>query len=68
MGTLAHVFHTGARPICVTEFANALRAITPPRFPTVRKNAAREVGMSPQMEHSHTSAIWDPNHNEQGLL
>ncbi|TGJ80704.1 hypothetical protein E0Z10_g8060 [Xylaria hypoxylon] len=43
MGTLSHVFHTGARPISVYEFAEALRAICPPRFPTEGRNLERDV-------------------------
>ncbi|KAI0205780.1 adenine nucleotide alpha hydrolases-like protein [Astrocystis sublimbata] len=46
MGTLSHVLHTGARPISIHEFAEALRAISPPRFPTVRTNIRRAVGMA----------------------
>ncbi|KAI0802303.1 hypothetical protein GGR55DRAFT_454335 [Xylaria sp. FL0064] len=45
MGTLSHVLHTGARPIGVHEFAEALRAIAPPRFPTVG-NHQRDVGVA----------------------
>ncbi|KAI1366369.1 hypothetical protein F5Y08DRAFT_136779 [Xylaria arbuscula] len=46
MGTLSHVLHTGARPICVTEFADALRAISPPRFPVPGNNPSRDVGVA----------------------
>ncbi|KAF2965046.1 hypothetical protein GQX73_g8505 [Xylaria multiplex] len=46
MGTLSHVLHTGARPIGVHEFADALRAISPPRFPTAGKNIGRRVGLA----------------------
>ncbi|KAI1428386.1 adenine nucleotide alpha hydrolases-like protein [Xylaria sp. FL1777] len=46
MGTLSHVLHAGARPIGVHEFAEALQAISPPRFPTVLKNPEREVGVA----------------------
>ncbi|KAI0518565.1 hypothetical protein F5B22DRAFT_71021 [Xylaria bambusicola] len=46
MGTLSHVLHRGARPISVREFADALRAISPPRFPTLGGNSGREVGIA----------------------
>ncbi|KAI1815047.1 adenine nucleotide alpha hydrolases-like protein [Poronia punctata] len=46
MGTLSHVIHTGARPISTHEFADALRAICPPRFPRVRKNIHRTVALA----------------------
>ncbi|KAI1278654.1 adenine nucleotide alpha hydrolases-like protein [Xylaria sp. FL0933] len=46
MGTLSHVLHTGVRPIGVHEFAEALRAIAPPRFPTVGNNYPRDVGVA----------------------
>ncbi|KAI8946856.1 adenine nucleotide alpha hydrolases-like protein [Xylaria longipes] len=46
MGTLSHVLHTGARPISTHEFAEALRAICPPRFPTARTNIRRPVGLA----------------------
>ncbi|KAI8624595.1 adenine nucleotide alpha hydrolases-like protein [Xylariaceae sp. FL1651] len=46
MGTLPQVLHTGARPISIHEFAEALRAICPPRFPTARKNIPRHVGVA----------------------
>ncbi|KAI0537028.1 hypothetical protein GGR58DRAFT_473194, partial [Xylaria digitata] len=46
MGTLSHVLHTGARPIGVHEFAEALRAICPPRFPTTGRNLDRSVGLA----------------------
>ncbi|KAI0900357.1 adenine nucleotide alpha hydrolases-like protein [Annulohypoxylon nitens] len=32
MGTLHHVLHTGARPIGLSEFVDAVRATCPPRF------------------------------------
>ncbi|GAP92209.1 putative pp-loop family protein [Rosellinia necatrix] len=45
MGTLSRVLHTGARPVSVHEFAEALRAICPPHFPgTTRLN--RTVGLA----------------------
>ncbi|KAI0402980.1 adenine nucleotide alpha hydrolases-like protein [Xylaria palmicola] len=49
MGTLSHFLHTGPRPIGVHEFAEALRAICPPRFPprlSKRRNPARPVGLA----------------------
>ncbi|KAI0556278.1 adenine nucleotide alpha hydrolases-like protein [Xylaria curta] len=46
MGTLSHVLHTGARPIGIHEFAEALRAISPPRFPAVRPNRRRPVALA----------------------
>ncbi|KAI0451821.1 adenine nucleotide alpha hydrolases-like protein [Xylaria acuta] len=46
MGTLSHVLHTGARPISTPEFAEALRAICPPRFPTARPNVRRPVALA----------------------
>ncbi|KAI0485392.1 adenine nucleotide alpha hydrolases-like protein [Xylaria cf. heliscus] len=46
MGTLPHVLHTGARPISTHEFAEALRAICPPRFPTARTNLHRLVALA----------------------
>ncbi|KAI0426991.1 adenine nucleotide alpha hydrolases-like protein [Xylaria sp. FL1042] len=46
MGTLSHVLHTGARPIGVHEFAEALRAIAPPRFLTIGNNYHRDVGVA----------------------
>ncbi|KAI0914630.1 hypothetical protein F4823DRAFT_636107 [Ustulina deusta] len=46
MGTLSHVLHTGARPISVHEFAEALRAVAPPRFPAARQNIRRSVGVA----------------------
>ncbi|KAI1737195.1 adenine nucleotide alpha hydrolases-like protein [Xylaria scruposa] len=46
MGTLSHVLHTGARPIGIHEFAEALRAICPPRFPAVRTNRHRPVALA----------------------
>ncbi|KAI0411347.1 hypothetical protein F5X98DRAFT_380842 [Xylaria grammica] len=48
MGTLSHVLHTGARPISVHEFAEALRAISPPRFPVpgAARNIERSVGVA----------------------
>ncbi|KAI1095148.1 adenine nucleotide alpha hydrolases-like protein [Rostrohypoxylon terebratum] len=32
MGTLHHVLHTGAKPIALSEFVDAVRATCPPRF------------------------------------
>ncbi|KAI0441489.1 adenine nucleotide alpha hydrolases-like protein [Xylaria telfairii] len=46
MGTLLPVLHTGARPISIHEFAEALRAICPPRFPTERTNVHRSVALA----------------------
>ncbi|KAI1178172.1 adenine nucleotide alpha hydrolases-like protein [Nemania sp. FL0916] len=46
MGTLSHVLNTGARPIGAHEFSEAVRAICPPRFPTVRVNMSRRVGLA----------------------
>ncbi|KAI1748510.1 adenine nucleotide alpha hydrolases-like protein [Xylaria castorea] len=46
MGTLSHVLHTGVRPISIHEFAEAVRAICPPRFPTARNNRRRNVALA----------------------
>ncbi|KAI0145291.1 adenine nucleotide alpha hydrolases-like protein [Xylariaceae sp. FL1272] len=51
MGTIPQVLHTGARPIGLQEFADALRACCPPRFPNVATfsgsmNIPRPVGMA----------------------
>ncbi|KAI2611386.1 adenine nucleotide alpha hydrolases-like protein [Hypoxylon fragiforme] len=46
MGTLYHVMHTGARPIGLPEFMDALRAISPPRFPFTRGSRRRQVAMA----------------------
>ncbi|KAI0186550.1 hypothetical protein EV127DRAFT_472511 [Xylaria flabelliformis] len=46
MSTLSHVLHTGPRPISIHEFAEALRAICPPRFPTARTNRRRPVALA----------------------
>ncbi|KAI0106976.1 adenine nucleotide alpha hydrolases-like protein [Nemania sp. FL0031] len=46
MGVFSHVFHTGARPISVYEFAEAVRATCPPRFPKTARNHQRSVGLA----------------------
>ncbi|KAI1126577.1 adenine nucleotide alpha hydrolases-like protein [Nemania abortiva] len=46
MGAFSHVFHTGARPISVHEFADAVRATCPPRFPKTERNIPRVVGLA----------------------
>ncbi|KAI1260849.1 adenine nucleotide alpha hydrolases-like protein [Xylariaceae sp. FL1019] len=51
MGTIPQVLHTGARPIGLQEFADALRACCPPRFPNLTNfagnmNIPRPVGMA----------------------
>ncbi|KAK5635008.1 hypothetical protein RRF57_010720 [Xylaria bambusicola] len=46
MGTLSRVLHRGAHPISVGEFADALRAISPPRFPNLGGNIGRDVGIA----------------------
>ncbi|KAI0876355.1 adenine nucleotide alpha hydrolases-like protein [Hypoxylon argillaceum] len=46
MSTLSQVFHTGARPIAVHEFVEAVRAICPPRFPTTTSNIPRPVALA----------------------
>ncbi|KAI0385309.1 adenine nucleotide alpha hydrolases-like protein [Hypomontagnella monticulosa] len=46
MGTLHHVMHTGARPIGVHEFMDALRATCTPRFPHTRGTHHRRVGVA----------------------
>ncbi|KAI2617401.1 adenine nucleotide alpha hydrolases-like protein [Hypoxylon sp. NC1633] len=46
MGLLHHVLHTGARPIGVSEFMDAVRAICPPRFPQARGTLHRRVAIA----------------------
>ncbi|KAI2641995.1 adenine nucleotide alpha hydrolases-like protein [Xylaria nigripes] len=46
MGNLTYVFNTVPRPIGVHEFAEALRAISPPRFSTTKQTMRRTVGMA----------------------
>ncbi|KAI2620126.1 adenine nucleotide alpha hydrolases-like protein [Hypomontagnella submonticulosa] len=46
MGTLHHVLHTGALPISVHEFMDALRATCTPRFPHTRGTQHRRVGLA----------------------
>ncbi|CAJ2510704.1 Uu.00g063290.m01.CDS01 [Anthostomella pinea] len=46
MGTIPHVLHTGARPIHVLEFVDAVRATCPPRFPATRGNQHRPVALA----------------------
>ncbi|KAI1433069.1 adenine nucleotide alpha hydrolases-like protein [Xylaria sp. CBS 124048] len=46
MGTLSYPVTAGARPIAIYEFAEALRAISPPRFPTARGLLSRPVGLA----------------------
>ncbi|KAI1076504.1 adenine nucleotide alpha hydrolases-like protein [Whalleya microplaca] len=46
MGTLQHVMHTGARPIGLHEFIDAVRASCPPRFPMARGVQHRQVALA----------------------
>ncbi|RYP87894.1 hypothetical protein DL770_004728 [Monosporascus sp. CRB-9-2] len=46
MNILPHVLHAGARPIGVAEFADAIRATCPPRFPKARGSLRRQVGLA----------------------
>ncbi|KAI1323840.1 adenine nucleotide alpha hydrolases-like protein [Xylariaceae sp. FL0255] len=41
--TIQNVLHRGALPIGAQEFGDALRAISPPRFPSASRNIARTV-------------------------
>ncbi|KAI1381403.1 adenine nucleotide alpha hydrolases-like protein [Hypoxylon crocopeplum] len=46
MGTLHHVLHTGAKPISVLEFMDAVRATCTSRFPQARGTRHRHVAMA----------------------
>ncbi|KAI1412445.1 adenine nucleotide alpha hydrolases-like protein [Hypoxylon sp. FL1857] len=46
MGTLHHVMHTGARPIGLLEFMDAVRAACKPRFPHARGLLHRQVAVA----------------------
>ncbi|KAK7747015.1 hypothetical protein SLS62_009272 [Diatrype stigma] len=46
MSVLPYVFHAAARPISVAEFADAVRATCPPRFPKARGIRPRHVGLA----------------------
>ncbi|KAI0181845.1 adenine nucleotide alpha hydrolases-like protein [Hypoxylon sp. FL1284] len=46
MGTLQHVMHTGARPIGIPEFMDAMRATCTPRIPQARATIHRRVGVA----------------------
>ncbi|KAI1139773.1 adenine nucleotide alpha hydrolases-like protein [Hypoxylon sp. FL0543] len=46
MGTLHHVMHTGAKPVSVLEFKDAIRAICKPRFPHAKGTQHRRVALA----------------------
>ncbi|KAI1210515.1 adenine nucleotide alpha hydrolases-like protein [Annulohypoxylon truncatum] len=46
MGTLHHVLHTGARPIGLSEFVDAVRATCPPRFTHQGSTQPRRVALA----------------------
>ncbi|KAI0483999.1 adenine nucleotide alpha hydrolases-like protein [Xylariaceae sp. FL0804] len=48
MSKFPHFLHSAARPICVDEFVDALRAVGPPRSPsgTARRRRPRTVGLA----------------------
>ncbi|KAI1499439.1 adenine nucleotide alpha hydrolases-like protein [Biscogniauxia marginata] len=46
MGTLSHVLHTGARPIGLHEFIDAVQAACPPRFPRAKGILPRPVALA----------------------